>query len=171
MHGCRGARSTRRWTGWRWPTNGLDPVGMAETRELIRRLGSEGKAILLSSHQLGEVQQICDRVGVIFKGRLVTESTVEELRGATGLALLATPLNRAESCLVELLGRERVSAQGEELRLDVGNPPDPRGLSRRELMKAGVDVYELRRDERSLEDVFLAMSAAYHQEGGGQDGA
>jgi ABC-type multidrug transport system ATPase subunit len=150
------------------PTNGLDPVGMAETRELIRGLGREGKAVLLSSHLLGEVQQICDRVGVVFKGRLVTESTVEELRGATGLALLATPLSRAEACLVELLGRERVSAQGEELRLDAG--PDNAAWLNRELMKAGVDVHELRRDERSLEDVFLAMSAAY-EDGGGRDGA
>src|ERR671936_2521604 len=49
------------------PTNGLDPVGMAETRDLIRELGAEGKSVLLSSHLLGEVQQICDRVGVVFK--------------------------------------------------------------------------------------------------------
>jgi ABC-2 type transport system ATP-binding protein len=150
------------------PTNGLDPVGMAQTRELIRRLGGEGKAVLLSSHLLGEVQQICDRVGVIFQGRLVTESTVEELRGAAGLALLATPFARAEACLVELVGRERVSAQGEELRLDVG--PDNAAWLNRELMQAGIDVHELRREERSLEDVFLAMSAA-HQEGGGRDAA
>jgi ABC-2 type transport system ATP-binding protein len=45
------------------PTNGLDPLGMADMRALIRRLGDAGKAVLLSSHQLGEVEQICDRVG------------------------------------------------------------------------------------------------------------
>jgi ABC-2 type transport system ATP-binding protein len=150
------------------PTNGLDPVGMADTRDLIRELGAEGKSILLSSHLLGEVQQLCDRVGVVFKGRLVAESTVEELRGATGLALLATPRDRAEACLVELVGRERVTTEGEELRLDVG--PDNAAWLNRELMKAGVDVHQLRRAERSLEDVFLAMSAAY-REGGDRDAA
>jgi ABC-2 type transport system ATP-binding protein len=150
------------------PTNGLDPVGMAETRDLIRELGAEGKAILLSSHLLGEVQQICDRVGVVFKGRLVTESTVEELRGATGLAILATPHDRAEACLVELVGRDRVLPEGAELHLDVG--PDNAAWLNRELMKAGVDVHELRRAERSLEDVFLSMTAAY-QEGGDRDAA
>jgi ABC-type multidrug transport system ATPase subunit len=53
------------------PTNGLDPAGMADMRALIRSLAGNGHTILLSSHMLGEVQQICDRVGVISNGRLV----------------------------------------------------------------------------------------------------
>ena len=63
------------------PTNGLDPAGMRDMRALIRELGSDGRTVLLSSHLLGEVQQICDRVGIINPGRMVAEHNVEELRG------------------------------------------------------------------------------------------
>jgi ABC-2 type transport system ATP-binding protein len=142
---------------------------MAEMRVLIRRLGDEGKAILLSSHQLGEVQQICDRVGIIFKGRLATESTVQELRGAAGLVVVATPRPSAEACLVDLLGPAKVTVRDEELRLDAG--PEHAASIARALVGAGIDVHELRRDERSLEEVFLAMSAAYEGETGGRHAA
>jgi ABC-2 type transport system ATP-binding protein len=64
------------------PTNGLDPAGMRDMRRLVRALGAGGRTVLLSSHLLGEVQQICDRVGVIDRGRMVAESTVEALRAA-----------------------------------------------------------------------------------------
>jgi ABC-type multidrug transport system ATPase subunit len=67
------------------PTNGLDPAGMADMRALIRRLGSGDRTVLLSSHLLGEVEQICDRVGVIRNGKLVAQGTVGELRGQARL--------------------------------------------------------------------------------------
>src|SRR5258708_36995266 len=60
------------------PTNGLDPQGMAEMRRLIRNMAQGERTVLLSSHLLGEVEQICDRVGVIRDGRLVAESTVHD---------------------------------------------------------------------------------------------
>ena len=86
------------------PTNGLDPAGMADMRMLIRRLGAAGCTVLLSSHLLGEVQQICDRVGVISRGRLVAESTVADLRGAAGLRVVATPLDAAAERVRALVG-------------------------------------------------------------------
>src|SRR5918998_6620592 len=61
------------------PTNGLDPAGMADVRMLIRRLGAAGCTVLFSSHLLAEVEQVCDRVGVIFQGRLVAEGRVADL--------------------------------------------------------------------------------------------
>jgi ABC-2 type transport system ATP-binding protein len=63
------------------PTNGLDPAGMAEMREFIRSLGSGERTVVLSSHLMGEVEQVCDRVGVIRAGSLIAEGTVDELRG------------------------------------------------------------------------------------------
>jgi len=63
------------------PTNGLDPKGMADMRALIRRVGHGDRTVLLSSHLLGEVEQVCDRVGVIHRGELVTQGTLDELRG------------------------------------------------------------------------------------------
>jgi ABC-2 type transport system ATP-binding protein len=139
------------------PTNGLDPIGVAEMRMLIRRLGDEGKAVLLSSHQLGEVEQLCDRVGVIFRGRLVTEGTVQELRGDSGILIRATPLDRAEARLVALLGRDRVTVRGDSLHADA--EPDEVASITRHLTADGIDLHEVRRDERSLEDVFMALNA------------
>ena len=61
------------------PTNGLDPVGMRDFREILRGLADEGMTVFLSSHLLSEVQQICDRVAVINKGSIVAQGTVHEL--------------------------------------------------------------------------------------------
>ncbi len=139
------------------PTNGLDPAGMADMRALVRRLGEQGRAVLLSSHLLGEVQQICDRVGVISGGRLIAEATVAELRGQAALVVTATPLRAAARCVAQLLGDHRVELDGEVMRLQAG--PDEAARINRELVSAGVEVSELRADERSLEEVFLEMTA------------
>src|SRR5881628_1616628 len=69
------------------PTNGLDPAGMAEMRTLVAELKRRGHTVLLSSHLLGEVQQICDRVGVISRGRLLREGTVAELRAGGSIVV------------------------------------------------------------------------------------
>jgi len=66
------------------PTDGLDVGGRREVLALIRRLASEGRAILLSSHVMGEVEAVCDRAGVLARGRLVAEGTLSELRAAAG---------------------------------------------------------------------------------------
>jgi ABC-type multidrug transport system ATPase subunit len=76
------------------PTNGLDPAGMAEMRDFIRSLGKVGRTVMLSSHLMGEVEQVTDRVGVIRDGALVAEGTVEELRGRGGLRIRAEPQPR-----------------------------------------------------------------------------
>ena len=67
------------------PTNGLDPAGMAAMRTLVVDLAAGGQTVLLSSHLLAEVQQICDRVGVIAGGRLMHEGTVDQMRGGAVL--------------------------------------------------------------------------------------
>ena len=77
------------------PTNGLDPAGMAEMRAFIRALGQGGRTVLLSSHLMAEVEQVCDRVGVIRDGELVAEGTVDELRGRAALRVRAEPLGEA----------------------------------------------------------------------------
>jgi ABC-2 type transport system ATP-binding protein len=138
------------------PTNGLDPAGMADMRALIRRLGTGQRSVLLSSHLLGEVQQICDRVGVISQGRLIADATVDELRGSTALVLTAQPLDDAARLAAELLGASRVGRYDGRLRLDAG-PADAARLNQA-LVLAGVQVSELRTEERSLEEVFLAMT-------------
>src|SRR3990170_5892647 len=61
------------------PTNGLDPAGMREVREVIRELGKSGKTVFVSSHLLGEVEQMCDHVGIVKSGRLLTQGSVTAL--------------------------------------------------------------------------------------------
>jgi ABC-2 type transport system ATP-binding protein len=78
------------------PTNGMDAAGMAEMRTFIRSLGQGGRTVLLSSHLMGEVEQICDRVGVIRGGRLVGEGTLDELRGQASLRVRAEPLEAGQ---------------------------------------------------------------------------
>ena len=65
------------------PATGLDPAGMRDMRQLIRRLADEGITVLLSSHQLPEVQEVCDRVAIIRAGRIVYEGPLAELRGSS----------------------------------------------------------------------------------------
>jgi ABC-2 type transport system ATP-binding protein len=138
------------------PTTGLDPQGTAEIRGVIRSLGDSGTTILFSSHVLGEVEQVCDRAGIIRAGRLVTEGTIEELRGATGVLVRADPEDKARTILVQLLGASAVSSAPPALRVDADPSSVPELM--RELVGAEIDVHELRPVERSLEDAFLEVT-------------
>jgi ABC-type multidrug transport system ATPase subunit len=140
------------------PTNGLDPAGMRDMRALIRELGSRGHTVLLSSHLLGEVQQVCDRVGVISRGALIAESTVAELRGEAGLLVAAEPLELARAAAEELLGAENVAVVDGTLRLRTD--PAYAGKVSTALVQAGSTLTELRPLERTLEEAFLEMTGA-----------
>ncbi|MGW0248293.1 ABC transporter ATP-binding protein [Nocardia goodfellowii] len=137
------------------PTNGLDPAGMAEMRELITALAGDGHTVLLSSHMLSEVQEICDRVGVISGGTLRTESTVAELRGAATLLLRAEPLEVAFPAVRAALGGNvLLTAAG--IRIEAGAAAAPEVA--RAVVAAGADLLELRVDEKSLEEVFFELT-------------
>ena len=73
------------------PTNGLDPQGIREIRDLLAELNREGTTVFLSSHLLAEVEQLCDRVGVLDRGRLVVQDRLDALRGPTGRLRVRTP--------------------------------------------------------------------------------
>ncbi|MEU8897707.1 ABC transporter ATP-binding protein [Nocardia sp. NPDC048505] len=137
------------------PTNGLDPAGMAEMRELITALAGDGHTVLLSSHMLSEVQEICDRVGVISGGVLRTESTVAELRGGASLLLRAEPLELAFPAVRDALGGAAMLTAG-GVRIEAG--PDAAPRVARAVVGAGADLLELRVDEKSLEEVFFELT-------------
>jgi ABC-2 type transport system ATP-binding protein len=80
--------------------NGLDPEGIRWIREFMRSLAREGRAVLLSSHLMSEIEQTSDRVGVIRDGVLVAEGTVEQLRGQARLRVRADPLDEAARIMV-----------------------------------------------------------------------
>jgi len=112
--------------------------------------------VLLSSHLLGEVQQVCDRVGVVSRGRLVAQTSVGELRGAGCLEVLADPVELAVRRSRELLGEDRVRYDGTRLDLDV--PPEDAARINAELVAAGVAVHGVRWREPDLEEVFLELT-------------
>ncbi len=139
------------------PTNGLDPAGMAEMRALMAELRHRGHTIVLSSHLLAEVEQTCDRVGVIANGRLLREGTVAQLRAGGSILVRAEPLSDAARIARQLLdGAGAVTVDGGMLRLDAP-AADAARLNRR-LVEAGVEVAELRWSEPTLEAVFLELT-------------
>jgi ABC-type multidrug transport system ATPase subunit len=138
------------------PTNGLDPKGMADMRALIRRIGRGERTVLLSSHLLGEVEQVCNRVGVIHRGELVMEGTVDELRSGGGILVKAEPLEKARETAVGLDGVEGAEVKDGMLVLEAD--PSRAAEVNAGLVAAGLRVSELRPLERSLEDAFLELT-------------
>ncbi len=138
------------------PTNGLDPQGMADMRALVRRLGQGNRTVLLSSHLLGEVEQICDRAGVIQRGKLVAQGTLAEFRGGEGLLVRTEPLYKARFIAARLDGVEGANVLDGALRLTVD--PARAAEINRKLVAVGLDVSELRPAEQSLEEVFLELT-------------
>jgi ABC-2 type transport system ATP-binding protein len=142
------------------PTNGLDPQGMIDMRNLIVELGKGSRTVLVSSHMLSEVEQMCTRIGVIQKGRLVAEGTMEELRGAITLSVRAQPAAQAQEILARMLGAAAITAHdGEQdgaftLRVE----PARAAEINRALVTGGVEVSELTSGRRSLEDVFIELT-------------
>jgi len=139
------------------PANGLDPAGIVEMRDLMRRLAAEGKTVFISSHVLTEVRQICTRVAILNLGKLVTETTIDEL--IAGHGEFAVTLERAEEAL------RLVQAQpwGREARLDDGTliTTAPQGRGRELnlfLVQAGLVPDGLTPHAQDLEQVFLRLT-------------
>lgn len=133
------------------PTNGLDPQGIHEIRDLLLTLNAGGTTVFLSSHLLAEVEQMCTRVGVLDRGRLVLQEQLDALRGPTGRTILHTP-DVAEATH-ELAGLV-TQVDGERLVISGGTAAD---LVTR-LVAAGVRVDEVAPERRTLEQVVLAAS-------------
>lgn len=148
------------------PTNGLDPRGVAEMRELIRKLGGRGSTILLSSHMLGEVEQVCDRVGVMSQGHMVSEGDVGELRGQNDeVKVRAEPVEEALRVAREA-GFEAAGEVGPDgaLRLVAAGDSVPELVER--LVGSGVRLYELCPARRSLEEAYLEVAGTEEEQGG-----
>jgi ABC-type multidrug transport system ATPase subunit len=138
------------------PTNGLDPAGMAEMRAFVAGLAQRGVTVLLSSHLMGEVEQVCDRVGVIRSGVLVAEGTVAQLRGQARLRVRAEPPEQALEVLRALPGAGEVTRVGDEIEVATGAAEASE--INRALVHAGIAVSELHARRASLEDVFLELT-------------
>jgi ABC-2 type transport system ATP-binding protein len=135
------------------PTNGLDPQGIAEIRALLLDLHRDGTTVFLSSHLLAEVEQLCTRVGVLDRGRLVLQDQLATLTAPTGCTVVHTP---APDRVRAVLDGRVTSIDGGRL---VVRGADPAEVNR-VLVAAGVPVTGLALDRPSLEEVVLAAAGS-----------
>jgi ABC-2 type transport system ATP-binding protein len=139
------------------PTNGLDPQGTREVRNLVASLGSDGVTVLVSSHLLSEVEQISTHVGVMRTGRLVAQGRIEELRAARrASALVVTPDGplAASTLAAAGLAEVQVSDEGASGVLDDVAPESVVAA----LVGAGVRVREFVVRRPRLEDLFIELT-------------
>jgi len=147
------------------PTTGLDPAGMRDMRQLVKRLAAEGITILLSSHLLAEVEELCNRVAIIRRGAVIYEGRLDELLRSAGggYRLVATEPDRAFSLLRRQPGVDAAQSNG-YLRLQA----DDAALAAAtiELGRAGIGITELVAQTTSLEELFLTMTGGESADAG-----
>jgi ABC-2 type transport system ATP-binding protein len=137
------------------PTNGLDPAGMREIRELVRKLADDGVTVFLSSHLLHEVEQVCDRVTVLSQGREVARGRVSDLRGETQLVRIRIQaVDEASAALTTLPGAAIVRTDGDYLEIK-GAPSEAVIIH---LVERGLVPSEVTNGHADLESVFLDLT-------------
>jgi ABC-2 type transport system ATP-binding protein len=139
------------------PTTGLDPAGMRDMRRLVKRLAGEGITILLSSHILAEVEELCNRVAIIRSGRIIHEGRLDELLQSSGgeYRLRTRDQDRARAVLLAH-GIDRVDDVDGELRFRA-EPADAETISIA-LGRAGIGISALVPHTATLEELFLGMT-------------
>ncbi|MEP7054572.1 MAG: ABC transporter ATP-binding protein [Actinomycetota bacterium] len=140
------------------PSNGLDPAGIREVRELLLRLGSSGTTVFVSSHLLAEVEQVCDRVAILNRGQLVTSGSVREIVDSTRTATTDVRVRVADLPAGDAVLRAagwQVTAAGDHM--IVAGVDDP-GRITYALASAGHYVTELTPLSPDLESVFLTLT-------------
>jgi ABC-2 type transport system ATP-binding protein len=139
------------------PTNGLDPAGMAEVRELIRHLSTEGCTVLLSSHLLHEVEQVCDRVAILSRGRLIAQTAIRDLQRRRGAIRFTTTDDTRAAAIVSALPWV-TGVTGENGYLTAEAPPERSWELTKALAEQGVSVKEMTPVQDSLEHYFLEVT-------------
>ena len=139
------------------PTNGLDPQGTREVRHLVADLASGGTTVLVSSHLLSEVEQVCTHVGVMRTGRLVAQGTVADVRsGARASVEVETSAPAAAAEALRSLGLDGVEETATGARADAGEVEPERIVAA--LVAAGVGVRGFAVRRPSLEDLFVSLT-------------
>lgn len=140
------------------PTNGLDAAGIRDMRALIRSLADGGKSVFLSSHLLNEVQQLCDRVAIVARGRLLREATIGELLGnGSRFRLEVDPAQKA----AEVAGVQwKVDVRDNGIEVEASREEVPRIVAC--LVEAGVSIFGVTGGNADLEAIFLEMTGGEH---------
>jgi len=148
------------------PTNGLDPTGIHQLRDILKKYAHEdGAAIMVSSHILSEMQLLCDRVGIINNGKLISVCSMEELNNqmnpSTQYNIKVSDIDKAKDLLKDNEAVSKIKTNEDLITADI-NEEDISSIVRL-LVTGGVDISEVRKIESSLEDIFLQIT------GGGID--
>jgi len=145
------------------PASGLDPRARIEIRELLRELKRMGKTIMISSHILSELEEICDQVGIIEHGKLVFGGTIEEIRPRLGIhSKVRVKVIGGDDKAIELLTAlpqiQAVEAAGEYLSVTFREGEQTDGIIARTLVNGGVDLVYLQPEQLKLDDAFLKLT-------------
>ena len=137
------------------PTNGLDPEGVIQFRNIIKEMAAEGRTVFFSSHVLNEVQQVCNTIGIISKGRIVAQGTPDEVRRmmrkdehvTIKIKVIGTMPKLSDSRIVsaDYVNGSAIITATEDIRDDISE----------QLYTSGIRIRELRLEEQTLEEVFL----------------
>ena len=140
------------------PANGLDPAGIREVRELVRHLGAEGRTVFLSSHLLGEVEQVCDEVAIIVGGRTVAQGSVADVLARTRPVAVWVKVDDLGAG-TDALRRRGLPAEADGDRIRVAVEAERAAIVTRALVAEGHYPSELRPVETTLEDAFFALTS------------
>jgi ABC-2 type transport system ATP-binding protein len=152
------------------PTNGLDPAGIVEMRELIRSLADDGITVFVSSHLLAEIEHICDHLVMISDGRTVFQGAVAGLRATRGSELILRPETAAQlASLADLASAMGYAARLEEESLGVRSlvveaGADDAARLNRASMEAGITLAHLSQRTRSLEEAFFELTGTHSRD-------
>ena len=145
------------------PASGLDPRARIEIRELLRELKRMGKTIMISSHILSELEEICDHVGIIEHGQLVFSGTLEEIRPRLGIeskvrVRVVDHQDKAVELLSALPQVHQVQVLGDEIAVTFHKGKDANGIVARTLVLADLNIISLQPERLKLDDAFLQLT-------------
>ena len=138
------------------PTNGLDPAGIEEMRDLLRRLADSGVTVMVSSHLLDEIDKMASVIGVLKEGRLIFQGTRRELFAASkpDVVVHSSSPHQVQSILAQQLPAR---VEGHQVRIQgLGEQATAEMIAH--LARQGIDLYEVRREAQSLEQVFMNLT-------------
>lgn len=142
------------------PTNGLDPVGIAEIRELIKRINQEGKTIIMASHLLDEVEKVCTHVAILKKGQLVTTGDVNEILVSEDVVEIgSTDINKLKEVMASLNNYNSVRADNNFLLLNYAMGKADLALINNYCFTNGITLNHLQLKKKSLEAKFFELTS------------
>ena len=151
------------------PTNGLDPVGIVEIRELIKKINREGKTIIMASHLLDEVEKVCTHVAILQKGTLITHGHVDEILVHEDIVeTAATDLTLLKAVLDGFSGGSHVNASPQFVEISFPSGSADLTAINRYCFEKGVTLSHLRLRKKSLETKFFELTSAPSQNNSNQ---